>query len=420
MNSTALPAGGRPEEVLILGGGFAGLTCAKELNDPRFHVTLVDRWNHHLFQPLLYQVATAGLSTTEIAQPLRSILADHKNVTTLMDEVTQIDLENKKVITKERILVYDHLVIALGAKTGFFGRNEWEPFTFGLKSLEDAMHIRREVLLAFEKAEATNDPAETARLLTMVVVGGGPTGVEMSGSLAELAKVVLKHDFRHIDPTQAHVHLIEAGPKLLPMFSEGLTRYTREHLEDIGVSVHLNCPVKEVGKGYVIAGEQRIEADIIIWAAGVEASPVTRTLAGVPLDRGGRIQVQPDLSLPGYPQVYAAGDLVSLTDVKGVRVPGVCPAAIQMGQHIAKVITKGDRIPYAYWDKGSMATIGRKAAVAMFKGMNFRGFFAWLMWLFVHLLFLVGMRNRAAVFLHWVWSYFTWQRGARIIMPRQQ
>jgi len=410
----------KPQEVLILGGGFAGLSCAKGLDDPRFHVTLVDRWNHHLFQPLLYQVATAGLSTTEIAQPLRSILSEYKNVTTLMDEVVRIDLEGKQVITKERTLPYDHLVIALGAKTGFFGRNEWEPFTFGLKSLEDAMNIRREVLLAYEKAEAANDPAETARLLTMVIVGGGPTGVEMAGSLAELAKVVLREDFRHIDPAQSNVHLIEAGPKLLPVFPDTLTDYTREHLEELGVKVHLNCPVKEVGDGYVIAGEQRIEANIIVWAAGVEASPVTKTLAGVPLDRGGRIQVQPDLSLPDYPQVYAAGDLVSLTDVNNVRVPGVCPAAIQMGQHIAKVILKGDRIPYAYWDKGSMATIGRKAAVAMFKGMNFRGFFAWLMWLFVHLLFLVGMRNRAAVFLHWVWSYFTWQRGARIILNRDE
>ncbi len=420
MNTSDPAPGGPAQKVLILGGGFAGLSCAKALNDPRFQVTLVDRWNHHLFQPLLYQVATAGLSTTEIAQPLRSILADHKNVTTLMDDVTSIDLAAKQVVTKERTLSYDHLVIALGAKTGFFGHNEWEPFTIGLKSLDDAMRIRREVLLAFERAEAANDPAETSRLLTMVIVGGGPTGVEMAGSLAELAKVVLRDDFRRIDPTQSHVHLIEAGPKLLPVFPDSLTNYTRERLEQIGVTVHLNCPVKEVGPGYVIAGDQRIEANIIVWAAGVEASPVTRTLAGIPLDRGGRIQVQPDLSLPGHPEVFAAGDLAALTDVNGVRVPGVCPAAIQMGQHIAKVIQTQDRKPYAYWDKGSMATIGRKAAVAMFKGMNFRGFFAWLMWLFVHLLFLVGMRNRMSVFLHWVWSYVTWQRGARIILSRDE
>jgi len=413
----------KPLDVVVLGGGFAGLSCAKGLDDPRFHVTLVDRWNHHLFQPLLYQVASAGLSTTEIAQPLRAILSDNKNVTTLMDEVTRIDLAAKQVHMKEHKLGYDYLVIALGAKTGYFGHNEWEPHTLGLKSLDDAMRIRREVLLAFEKAESANDPAETARLLTMVVVGGGPTGVEMSGSLAELARVVLKHDFRRIDPTQAHVHLIEAGPKLLPMFPGTLPEYTSVRLKSMGVQVHLNCPVKEVGPGYVIAGEQRIESDIIVWAAGVEASEVTRTLAGVPLDRGGRIQVLPDLSLPGHPEVFAAGDLVSLTDTNGVRVPGVCPAAIQMGQHIVKMIKdvpQGEARPaYTYWDKGSMATIGRKAAVAVFKGMQVKGFLAWLMWLFVHLIFLVGMKNRASVFLHWVWSYFTWKRGARIILGKE-
>lgn len=414
----------KPLEVVVLGGGFAGLSCAKGLDDPRFHVTLVDRWNHHLFQPLLYQVASAGLSTTEIAQPLRSILSDHKNVTTLMDQVLKVDLTAKQVHLKDHPpLSYDHLVIALGAKTGFFGRNEWEPHTIGLKSLDDAMRIRREVLLAFEKAESANDPAETAKLLTMVVVGGGPTGVEMSGALAELSRVVLKHDFRRIDPTQAHVHLIEAGPKLLPMFPGDLPEYTVERLQKMGVAVHLGCPVKEVGPGYVVAGEQRIEANIIVWAAGVEASEVTRTLEGVPLDRGGRIQVEPDLSLPGHPEVFAAGDLVSLTDVNKVRVPGVCPAAIQMGQHIAKVLKETPagqpRAAYAYWDKGSMATIGRKAAVASFKGLKFKGFLAWLMWLFVHLIFLIGMRNRLSVFLHWTWSYFTWQRGARIILGKE-
>ena len=412
----------KPLEVVVLGGGFAGLSCVKALNDPRFHVTLVDRWNHHLFQPLLYQVASAGLSTTEIAQPLRAILSDHKNVTTLMDEVTLIDLTAKKVCMKEHELNYDYLVIALGAKTGYFGHNEWAAHTMGLKSLDDAMRIRREVLLAFEKAESENDPEKTARLLSMVIVGGGPTGVEMAGALAELAQVVLRDDFRRIDPTQAKVHLIEAGPRLLSMFSEDLSSYTRARLEKMGVQVHLNCPVKEVGPGYVITGDGRIESKLVIWAAGVEASEVTRTLAGIPLDRGGRIQVLPDLSLPGHSEVFAAGDLVSLTDKNGVKVPGVSPAAIQMGQHIAKLIQTepmiGARTPYAYWDKGSMATIGRKSAVAMFKGMHVKGFLAWLMWLFVHLIFLVGMRNRASVFLHWVWSYFTWQRGARIILSK--
>jgi NADH dehydrogenase len=322
---------------------------------------------------------------------------------------------------KEHVLDYDYLVIGLGAKTGYFGHPEWEEHTHGLKSLKDAMRLRREVLLAFERAESAADAAETERLLTMVVVGGGPTGVEMAGSLAELSRQVLKDDFRRIDPSRAQVHLIEAGPKLLPMFPGNLPDYTRERLTSMGVHVHLNSPVQEVGRGFVQMAGERIESDIIIWAAGVEASEVTRTLAGIPLDRSGRIEVLPDLSLPGHPEVFAAGDLVALTDPKGAIVPGVSPAAIQMGQFIAKAIREeqapASRPPFQYWDKGSMATIGRKAAVVAVNGVQVRGFLAWLMWLFVHLLFLMGMRNRVSVFVHWTWSYFTWQRGARIIQP---
>ncbi|MBL9132278.1 MAG: NAD(P)/FAD-dependent oxidoreductase [Verrucomicrobiaceae bacterium] len=407
------------KHVIILGGGFAGLACAKGLQDRRFRVTLVDRWNHHLFQPLLYQVATGGLAMTEIAQPLRSILSERKNVTTIMNEVTRIDLGARQVHLKDRMLDYDFLVIAMGAKTSYFGHPEWAPHTLGLKSLDDAMAIRKKVLLAFETAESSADPVEINRLLTMVVVGGGPTGVEMAGSLAELANVVLKDDFRRINPAQARVHLIEAGPKLLPMFPGDLPEYTLKRLERMGVIVHLNCPVKDVGAGFVLAGDQRIESDLVVWGAGVEASEVTRTLAGVSLDRGGRIEVRPDLSLPGHPEVFAAGDIASLTDKNGVKVPGVCPAAIQMGQFIAQTIQNeplsDSRPAFGYWDKGSMATIGRSAAVVSFAGMQVRGLLAWLMWLFVHLLFLMGMRNRASVFLHWVWSYFTWQRGARVI-----
>jgi NADH dehydrogenase len=411
----------KQQRVLILGGGFAGLACAKGFPEERFAVTLVDRWNHHLFQPLLYQVATGGLAMTDIAQPLRAILSDYKNVTTLMDEVRRIDLDAKQVHLKEQVLDYDYLVIALGAKTGYFGHDEWAEHTLGLKSLDDAMKIRKQVLLAFEQAECSNDPQTTARLLTTVIVGGGPTGVEMAGSLAELAQQVLKEDFRRIDPSLAKVHLIEAGPKLLAAFPGGLPDYACKHLEHLGVTVHLNSSVKEVGAGYVITCDQRIETDTVIWAAGVEASGITRTLAGVPLDRAGRIQVQPDLSLPGHPEVFAAGDLVALTDTKGVRVPGVSPAAIQMGHFIAKtILNEGMSVPrsaFTYLDKGTMATIGRSAAVVSFAGMHLRGMLAWLMWLFVHLLFLMGMRNRAIVFLHWVWSYITWQRGARIIQP---
>jgi NADH dehydrogenase len=411
------------KHVLILGGGFAGLECAKRMRSENFRVTLVDRWNHHLFQPLLYQVASGALAMAEIAQPLRSILSSHKNVTTIMDDVVHIDLPNKKVQLKGRSLDYDYLVIALGSKTSFFGHNDWAQHTLGLKSLDDAMAIRKKVLLAFEEAESAVNSEEAQKWLTIVVVGGGPTGVEMAGSLAELSHRVLKNDFRHIDPTQAKVHLIEAGPKLLPMFPGGLPDYTKDRLESMGVTVHLNCPVKDVGQGYVIAGDQRIESGIVIWGAGVEASEVSRTLAGVNLDRSGRIEVLPDLSLPGHPEVFAAGDIVALTDKHGVKVPGVSPAAIQMGAFIANSIqsepTSGERQAFAYWDKGSMATIGRSAAVVSFAGIQMRGFIAWLMWLFVHLVFLMNMRNRVSVFLHWVWSYFTWQRGARVIQsPR--
>lgn len=409
-----------PEKhVVILGGGFAGLACAKGLRDPRFRVTLVDRWNHHLFQPLLYQVATAGLAMAEIAQPLRSILARQKNATTRMDEVTGIDLASRRVHLREQVLDYDFLVIALGAKTSHFGREEWARHTLGLKSLEDAMAIRRRVLLAFEKAESSEDPAEVERLLTFVVVGGGPTGVEMAGSLAELAHGVLKEDFRRINPARTRVHLIEAGPRLLPMFLEALSDYTRRRLERMGVAVHVNCPVRDVGEGFVVAGQERLASSLVVWGAGVEASGVTRTLQGVPLDRAGRIEVLPDLSLPGHPEVLAAGDLVSLVDANGVRVPGVSPAAIQMGQFIARTLRADlagqERRAFTYRDKGSMATIGRSAAVASLAGMHLRGFPAWLLWLLVHLLFLMGMRNRVSVFLHWVWAYFTWQRGARVI-----
>jgi NADH:ubiquinone reductase (H+-translocating) len=407
------------KHVLILGGGFAGLECAKRLRDETTRVTLVDRWNHHLFQPLLYQVASGDLAMAEIAQPLRSILSDHKNVTTIMGDVVNIDLPAKQVRLKDRVLGYDYLVIALGAKTSFFGHTQWAQHTLGLKSLDDAMAIRKKVLLAFEKAESAVDSSETKKLLTMVVVGGGPTGVEMAGSLAELSRIVLKEDFRHIDPTQAKVHLIEAGPKLLPMFPGGLPDYTRERLETMGVTVHLNCPVKEVGEGYVIAGDQRIDSSIVIWGAGVEASEITHTLAGISLDRSGRIEVCPDLSLPGYPEVFAAGDIAALTDKNGVKVPGVSPAAIQMGGFIARMIqneSPGSARPaFSYRDKGSMATIGRSAAVVSVAGIQVKGFIAWLMWLFVHLVFLMNMRNRVSVFLHWVWSYFTWQRGARVI-----
>jgi NADH dehydrogenase len=420
----------KPSRVVVLGGGFAGLAFCQSLRDRRFEITLIDRQNHHLFQPLLYQVATAGLSMPDIAQPLRSILSEHENVTTLMDEVRRIDLAARRVECAGHSLEYDYLVIALGAQTGYFGHGEWALHTVGLKSLEDAMDIRQRVLLAFERAEMSEDPAEIERLLTLVVVGGGPTGVEMAGSLAELARRVLKRDFRRIDPSKAHIHLIEAGPRLLPMMPGDLPDYTAEQLGRLGVTVHLNCPVREITPERVEAGPLTLRPGLVVWAAGVEASPVTRTLGGaIPLDRAGRIEVRADLSLAGHPEVFAAGDIVSLVDRNGVKVPGVAPAASQMGRHIAKLIdqdakfqaaakrfdTEIPRPAFAYWDKGSMATIGRSKAVAAAGPFRFTGLLAWLMWLFIHLLFLVGMRNRVSVFLQWVWAYVTWERGARII-----
>ena len=419
-----------PLRVVVLGGGFGGLSFCKELDNPRFAVTLIDRQNHHLFQPLLYQVATGGLSAPEIAHPIRSILRKQKNVTVLMEEVRSVDPARRCVQLEDRELAYDFLIIALGARTGYFGHDEWELHAPGLKSLDDAQRIRADALGCYERAESSSDPAEREALLTSVVVGGGPTGVEMAGALAELSKKVLARDFRRIRTEEAKVILIEAGPRLLPAFDPSLSAYGCGKLEKMGVTVKLNTPVQNITAGEVTAGGAVIRAATIVWAAGVEASPVTRSL-GVPIDRSGRIQVRPDLSLPGHDEVFAIGDIAVLTDAKGQRVPGVCPAAIQMGRHVArllrnevrhaeKYLTPLPRPAFAYFDKGNMATIGRNAAVAETSFMKARGFVAWMMWLFIHLLFLVGFRNRLFVFMQWVYSYFTWQRGARIIMRKEE
>ena len=420
-----------PLRVVVLGGGFGGLAVCKNLCDRRFAVTLIDRQNHHLFQPLLYQVATGGLSAPEIAHPIRSILRDRKNVTVLMEEVQGVDLARRCVKLTGSEVPYDYLVIALGARTGYFGHPEWEEHAPGLKTLEDARRIRTDALGCFERAECSTDPAEREALLTSVVIGGGPTGVEMAGALAELARKVLARDFRRIAPAEAKVILIEAGPRLLAPFDPTLSAYTAEKLTDLGVTVRVKTPVQNITPGVVtLANGEAIRAATIVWAAGVEASPVARTL-GVTLDRGGRIPVQQDLSLAaqGHPEVFAIGDIASVVDAKGVKVPGLCPAAIQMGRHVAKVLTNEVRhaesfikpLPresFAYFDKGTMATIGRNAAVAEAGGIKARGFIAWMMWLFVHLLFLVGFRNRVFVFLQWCYSYITWQRGARIILRK--
>ncbi|MEM8954911.1 MAG: NAD(P)/FAD-dependent oxidoreductase [Verrucomicrobiota bacterium] len=412
--------------LVVLGGGFAGLELCKELGDIPVRITLVDRQNHHLFQPLLYQVASAGLAAPEIAHPIRSVFSDQRNIHVVMDEATGIDLEHQTVSLRdaEDPITYDYLAIGIGVKTGYFGNDHWEEFAPGLKSLDDATQIRRQVLLAYEKAENCEDPGQRKRLMTSVVVGGGPTGVELAGAFAEIARHVLKRDFREIDTSAARIYLVEAADRLLTMYDERLSEYTRKKLTALGVTVVTGRMVKEITEGKVDLGDEVIEAETIIWAAGVEAPALTKTL-GVELDRGGRIIVDGDLSVPGHPEVFAMGDIANCVDQSGIRVPGLCPAALQMGKHVAQVISNEVgltarrgypvRKQFRYFDKGSMATIGRSAAVASSMGMRFTGLPAWLMWLFVHLMFLVGFRNKIAVMIQWFYSYLRYRRGARII-----
>ena len=410
------------KHIVVLGAGFGGLTFCQSFENPSVRVTLVDRTNHHLFQPLLYQVASAGLSAPDIAQPIRSILADKPNVTVLMENVTDINLKEKRVALENKILEYDYLVLALGSMTGYFGHPEWEQFAPGLKTLDDALRIRREILLAFEKAETESDPAKREQLLTIVVVGGGPTGVELAGAFAELRSHVLARDFDHIDPTKARIILIEASPRVLSHLSEHLSESTQEQLDKLGVDVRLSTRVKNItSKCVELTTDENIHAENIIWAAGVAASPLTKKL-DVELDRTGRVKVNPDLSLPEHPEVFAVGDMALVFNEDGTPVPGVSPAAMQMARHVSRIIHEEltfpghmERSPFKYWDKGTMATIGRSAAVAKVKNFEFSGFFAWLAWLFIHLIFLVGFRNKISVLMSWAYSYVTYKRGSRII-----
>ena len=410
------------KKIVVLGAGFGGLSFCQDFESPSARITLIDRQNHHLFQPLLYQVASAGLSAPDIAQPIRSILADKPNVTVLMENVVEINLEEKHVTLENKQLDYDYLVLALGGATSYFGHPEWEPFAPGLKTLDDALRIRRGILFAFEKAETETDPAKREQLLTMVVVGGGPTGVELAGAFAELRRHVLARDFDHIDPTKARVILIEASPRILSHLPEHLSENALEQLEKLGVEVRLNTRVQNIASKCVeLVGGEMIHAENTIWAAGVAASPLTKKL-GVELDRAGRVKVNPDLSLPDHPEVFAIGDLALVMDEDGKPVPGVSPAAMQMAGHVSNIIREElsfpgrmERPAFKYWDKGTMATIGRSAAVAKIKSFEFTGYFAWLAWLFIHLIFLVGFRNKVSVLLSWAYSYVTYKRGSRII-----
>src|SRR5450631_1958976 len=412
-----MPDNKRPR-VVIIGGGFGGLKAAEALARLPIQITLVDRKNHHTFQPLLCQVATAGLSPAEIAAPIREILARNENVEVLLGEVLGFDLERRIVKLNGFELGYEYLVVAAGASHAYFGHDEWEPLAPGLKTIEDAIEIRRRVLLAFELAERQAFAGEGHKQLNFVVVGGGPTGVELAGTLAEIARQVLAHEFHAIDPKRTRVVLLEGGPRVLPAYPEDLSRSAEAQLRRLGVEVHTSALVTGIEPAAVIMGETRLPSVVTLWAAGVAASPLGRKL-GAPVDRAGRVLVQPDLSIPGHKEVFVIGDLAALPDESGKMLPGVAPVAIQEGKATANNIAcdlKGKpRQDFHYVDKGSLATIGRSAGIAQFGKVHISGFIAWLSWLFVHIFFLIGFRNRILVFVQWAWSYFTYERGARQI-----
>jgi NADH dehydrogenase len=404
--------------VIIAGGGFGGLYAARALRRAPVRVTLLDRKNHHVFQPLLYQVATAALSPGDIASPIRWILRHQPNVEVQLAELRRVDVARRTVVLTDGEMSYDYLILATGATHAYFGRDEWRTVAPGLKTLEDALEIRRRVLLAFERAEREADPSRRRALLTFVVIGGGPTGVELAGALAEISRQSLARNFRHFDPGSARVLLLEGGPSLLAAFPETLRSAARRHLERIGVDVRTGCVVTRVENGRVEAAGKSIEAATMLWAAGVAASPLGGTL-GVPTDRAGRVAVLPDLTIPGHPEVFVAGDLAFLAGLNGKPLPGVAQVAIQMGKHAARNIRRaiaGDPyLPFTYTDLGNMATIGRASAIADFGWLRLSGWIAWLAWLFVHIMNLIGFRNRIVVLVQWAWAYFSYQRAIRLI-----
>jgi NADH:ubiquinone reductase (H+-translocating) len=408
-------------QVIVIGGGFGGLRAAKHLAKLPVEVTIIDRKNHHTFQPLLYQVATAGLSPGEIAAPIRGILRNTERMRMLLGEVVGFDLERRTVTLQEGAeLHYDYLIVAAGATHSYFGHNEWAPLAPGLKTLEDATEIRRRVLLAFELAERRASITGKAEPVHFVIVGGGPTGVELAGTLAEIARNTIAKDFDWIDPRSTKILLIEGSPRVLQAYPEDLSRSAEQQLNNLGVQVMTGTVVTAIEPGYVKVGERVFPSTVTLWAAGVAASPLGKAL-GVPTDKAGRVIVSPDLSIPGHPEVFVVGDLASFKDQKtGKPVPGVAPAAMQEGTHAAKNIGRDvrhqPREEFRYHDKGTLATIGRAAAVAdLGKKFHFSGFIAWLLWLFIHLMYLVGFRNRLLVLIEWAWAYATYQRSARLI-----
>jgi NADH:ubiquinone reductase (H+-translocating) len=410
--------------VLILGGGFAGLYAARGLKRAPVRVTLVDRRNHHLFQPMLYQVATAALNADDIAAPIRSVLRKQSNAEVILAEVRTIDPAARRVVFADGAeTTYDYLIVATGARHSYFGHDEWESIAPGLKSIEDAFTIRQRVLLAFEQAEREPDPVRRHALLTFVVVGGGPTGVETAGALAELRRYALRRDFRHIDPGEATVLLLEGGLRLLPSYPPSLSSKAKLELRRLGVEVRTETFVTDIRAGSVIAAGWTIPTKTVIWAAGNMASPILKCL-GTPLDNVGRAIVEPDCTIPGHPEVFVLGDAALFNHQEGGPLPGICPVAIQMGEYTARTI-QGDlqhhpRRAFSYWDKGQLAVIGRGRAVADIRKLHFAGFLAWLVWTFVHIFFLIGFRNRVLVMIQWAWSYVTYGRGARLIMTEDE
>jgi NADH dehydrogenase len=408
----------RPK-VVIIGAGFGGLEAARALRKADVDITVVDRQNHHCFQPLLYQVATAALSPADVAWPIRHILRAQQNATVLMADVNGVDTTRKRIQTNFGDIPYDFLIIATGAMHSYFGHDEWAPVAPGLKRIEDATRIRRSILIAFERAEIVSYPEEQKRLLTFVIVGGGATGVEMAGAIAEIARQTLAADFRRIDPRSAHIVLIEAGPRLLPAFPPAQSDYVRDTLMQHGVTVMTDTMVTKCDARGVDLNSGRLDASTIIWAAGVTASPAAQWLSAA-ADRAGRVKVAPDLTAPGHPDVFVIGDVAAASDAKGQPVPGIAPAAKQMGKYVGKLIIariagRAAPKPFRYMHLGNLATIGRRAAVVELGSIRLRGFIGWLFWSVAHVYFLIGLRNRFIVAFSWLWSYLTFQRGARLI-----
>jgi NADH:quinone reductase (non-electrogenic) len=420
VSSSASPSPSARPRVVIIGAGFGGLWTAKNLANAAVEIVIIDRENYHLFQPLLYQVATAGLSPADIAAPIRGIVGAYQNVTVMLGEIVGVDVAARTVsIMDGRHVPYDYLVIATGAHHAYFGHDEWKLLAPGLKRIEDATEIRRRILLAFERAENEADADERRRLMNLVIVGGGPTGVELAGAIAELARRALAKDFRNIDPRVTRIILVEAGPRLLPSFPQDLSDDAKRRLEHLGVEVRLGAPVTAIDPSGVTIGPAHIEARTVIWAAGVAASPAGHWI-GAKCDRVGRILVDPDLSVPGHPEIFAIGDTALALDAGGNPLPGIAPVAKQQGRYVGKLIEARLRgaeraKPFHYRNYGNLATIGRKAAIIDFGWIHLRGLVAWAIWSVAHIYFLIGFRNRAIVALDWLWAYFTFQRGARLI-----